>query len=246
MALYLFIYLSLLGPLFGGGTELVFSATLDQPTTPGLAIGSDPAVTLEWTSTVTRTGAGAFHAIGGNITAGDADIINKPAKTWAALGGLECWTGGAFRFESFPNSGNIWIVVTVPTDGILGVGNKPTVAVTPSGKLRLMSSNNGNQIYSESAMTLQAGQWYYLLIHAVRGIDQTQQLYIYDNADNLLETLNLTLNTTGGQKDKVAKWGFGTVQNSTGLEYYLDDLAHFRGSDNPGPQRVTGDYWVSQ
>lgn len=242
-SIIVFTCLSLLIPLTGGGgPELVFTATLDQPTTPGLNIGSDPAVTLEWTDTVTRTGAGAFHFVGGNITAGDADIINSPAKN-RPLGGLEVWTGGAFRFESFPDSGNIWIMVTVPTDGIVGAGNKPTVGITPAGKLRLMSSNGGASIYTESAMTLQTGEWYYLLIHGLNGQDAQQQLLIYDNADNLLETVNLTLTVNGTYKNRVAKWGFGTSQNSTGLEYYLDDLSHFRGSDNPGPQRVYADFW---
>lgn len=237
--LILFI-LSLIQPL--NSSELVFSATLDQPTTPGLAIGSDPAVTLEWTSTVTRTGAGAFHFIGGDITAGDADIINSPSKNYP-LGGLEVWTGGAFRFDSFPNSGNIWVMVTVPTDGAAGANNKPTVMITPGGSLRLGSSNNGGAPYAESSTVLEVGEWYYLLIHGKNGVDQTQQLLIYDNADNLLETVDLTLTVSGTYKNKVAKWGFGTSQDSTGLEYYLDDLSHFRGSDNPGPRRIYTDHW---
>lgn len=245
MALALFASLALAQPNLS--SELVFTATLDQPTTPGLYIGSDPAVTLEWTNTITRTGAGAFHAIGGNLTGGaNVNIINQPSKTFP-LGGLEVWTGGAFRFESFPETGNIWIMVTVPATSAAGANNKPVAMITSEGRLRLGSSNpiNGQPYGVESQTILETGRWYYLIIHGLNGTDANQQLYIYDgDTDALIETLDLAWTVAGTFKNPVAKWGFGTSQDSTGLEYYLDDIVHYRGSDNPGPQRVTNDYWI--
>lgn len=226
-------------------SELVFTATLDQPAHPCANVGSDPNVVLEWTNVVTSSGAGAFHAVGGNIVTGDADFIPSPVKR-CPLGGAEVWTGGAFYFVSFPDAGlnPTWIMVTVPDNGVNGSGNKPTAMITSEGKLRLGSSNNGGNPYTESATTLQTNHWYYLIIHGLYGQDAVQQLLIYDNTDTLIETLDLTLTGCCAQAKKVAKWAFGTTGDSTGLEYYFDRLCHHRGDVNSGPCWPTGDYWL--
>ena len=91
----------------------------------------------------------------------------------------------------------------------------------------------------ESQTVLATNRWYDLVVHGRNGVSQQQQLYIYDGqTDALLERLDLTLTVAGTFRNRLTKWGFGTSQDSTGLEYYLDDIFHARGPTNPGPVRV--------
>lgn len=241
---FILFILSLFQPL--NSSELIFAATLDQPTHACAYVGSDPNIVLEWTDVITSSGVGAFHAVGGNIVSGDADWLNSPTKR-CPLGGSEVWTGAAFYFVSFPNEGlnPVWLMVTVPDNNVNGSGNKPTAMITSAGKLRLGSSNNGGVPYTESVIILETNHWYYLILHGLYGQDANQQLLIYDG-EALIETLDLTLTGCCSQAKKVAKWGFGTTGDSTGLEYYFDRLCHYRGDTNPGPCWPTSDFWLGQ
>jgi hypothetical protein len=219
----------------------VFAASLDhgpvEAMNPGMHETESPSGgSLGWQNVVARTGAGAYHAIGGNVQ-GDQTIANDARNM--PFGGLEVWAGGAFRFSSFPlGTGNVWLMATVPSDGVIGAGNKPVAAITPSGRLRLNGSNTPAE-FAESQTVLTKNRWYYLMLHGRNGISQLQQLYIYDGqTDALIERLDLTLTVTGTFVNRLTKWGFGTSQDSTGLEYYLDDIVHARGPVNPGPIRV--------
>jgi hypothetical protein len=224
----------------GGAVQFVFASGLDHgpvsATAPGMHETHGPGVSLDWQSTVARTGMGAYHAIGGNLQ-GDHTIDNSTRAL--PLGGLEIWAGGAFRFTSFPRtSANVWLLAAVPTDGVVGADDKPIVSVSASGRLRLAGSNSGST-YTESRTVLATNHWYDLVLHGRNGVAQVQQLFIYDGlTDALIERLDLTLTVTGSFKNPLTKWGFGTSQDSTGLDYYLDDIFHARGSVNPGPIRV--------
>ena len=220
--------------------QLVFASGLDHglvsATTPGMHQTEAPGAVLEWQNVVARTGTGAYHAVGGNVQ-GDESIDNENRAL--PFGGLEVWAGGAFRFTSFPTTGShVWLLSTVPTDGVLGADDKPVVSIGPSGTLRLSGSNSGAS-YVESHTVLARNHWYDLVVHGRNGIAQKQQLYIYDGqTDALLERLDLTLTVAGTFRNRLTKWGFGTSQDATGLEYYLDDIFHARGPTNPGPVRV--------
>jgi hypothetical protein len=220
--------------------QLVFASGLDHglvsATTPGMHQSEAPGVVLEWQSAVARTGTGAYHAVGG-IVRGDETIDNEARAL--PFGGLEVWAGGAFRFTSFPTTGTyVWLLATVPTDGVLGADDKPVVSIGSSGRLRLSGSNSPAS-YVESHTVLSRNRWYDLVVHGRNGVARTQQLYIYDGqTDALLERLDLTLTVAGTFRNRLTKWGFGTSQDATGLEYYLDDIFHARGPTNPGPVRV--------
>jgi hypothetical protein len=192
---------------------------------------------MEWQHTVVRTGTAAYHLRGGDLTEGDVDIWNDGTMPF---GGLEVWVGGAFCFLSFPGpqvSEAVWLVATTPTDGVRGTGDKPVAAMAPSGKLEIAGSNSG--LSSELDIPLQAGRWYYIVLHGVNGVVATQELYLYDGSTgDLLGSTGIVLDVTGPFRNPVTKWGFGTSQDSSGLEYYLDDIYHISGSTNPGPLRV--------
>jgi hypothetical protein len=121
---------------------------------------------------------------------------------------------------------------------VVGAGNKPVAAISASGRVRLTGSNTPT-VYAESQTVLARDRWYYLMLHGRNGVSQVQQLYIYDGqTDALLERLDLPLTVSGTFVSRLTKWGFGTSQDSTGLDYYLDDIVHARGPANPGPVRV--------
>jgi hypothetical protein len=229
------------------GLEFVYATGLDRgpistSTEVRLTTSSDPAVLLEWQRAQVRTGAGAYHLRGVNITGGDADILNVQDKVDRSknLGGLEVWMGAAFRFTSFPNAGltPTWLMATSPTDGVAGADSKPLVVVTPAGKLRLTQSNTPSN-FVEAPTALAKDTWYYLVLHGVNGVAKTQQLFVYDGTTSgLVQQLNLVGTVGGTFVNQLSKWGFGTYGDSTGLDYYLDDLFFARGSVNPGPVRV--------
>ncbi len=224
-----------------GSVEIVFATGLDhgpvQSTVPGLHQTDAPGAVMEWQTSVTRTGAGGYHAVGGNVQ-GDHTIDNLTRAL--PLGGLEVWAGGAYRFRSFPStSAQVWLLAAVPTDGVLGADDKPVITIGSSGRLRLSGSNSASTNFVQSQTVLARDHWYDLVLHGKNGVSQTQQLYIYDGqTDALLERLDLTLTVAGSFRNRLTKWGFGTSQDSTGLEYYLDDIFHARGAVNPGPVRV--------
>jgi hypothetical protein len=129
-------------------------------------------------------------------------------------------------------------MATVPSDGIVGADEKPIASITSSGRIRLSGSNSPGT-YAESQTVLRLDRWYYLVLHGRNGVGQTQQLFLYDGeSDAPLERLDLAFTVAGGFRNRLTKWGFGTSQDSTGLEYYLDDIVHVRGPVNPGPVRV--------
>jgi hypothetical protein len=210
---------------------------INSQNTPGLQITTDPDVSMEWQSTVVRTGGGAYHMRGGDLT-GDGTIHNQP--TTNPFGGLEVWAGGAFCFVSFPDSDlsrAVWLIATVPTDGIQGAGDKPVAGIGSSGRLELLGSNSVTS--SELDIPLQPYRWYYLVVHGVNGVGRTQELYLYDGTSGeLLGKTGVVLDVSGTFTARTTKWGFGTSQDSNGLEYYLDDIYHASGSRNPGPIRV--------
>ena len=220
--------------------EFVFASGLDhgpiQQSDPGMAVSTSPNSVLEWQTGISRTGFGAYHAVGG-VVQGDETIHNDAKRL--PFGGLEVWAG-AYRFTSFPTANtDVWLLVTVPSDGAAGAGNKPVATITTSGRLRLTSSNGNPGQFVESQTVISPNTWYYLLLHGRNGVGQTQQLFLYDgDSGHLLERLDLVLDVTGSFVNRLTKWGFGTSQDSTGLEYYLDDLFQSRGSVNPGPIRV--------
>lgn len=209
-------------------------------TEPGLRTTTDPSVVLEWQDGVAYTGRAAYRLVGGPIAHGDADIVNTGSKRFP-LGGLEVWTGAAFNFVSFPLVAPVWVMATMPSDGANhGADAKPVVKIAVDGRLVLDATNVVAGLEPAFSTTvLVPGAWYYLTIHGRNGADQVQELYIYDGATHrLLEVVRSTWTVTGDHRDRLAKWGFGTAQDSTGLEYYLDDLSHFIGPVNPGPVRV--------
>jgi hypothetical protein len=131
----------------------------------------------------------------------------------------------------------VWLLAAVPTDGDAGADNKPVVSIGANGRLRLTGSNTPD-VFAESRR-LVAGRWYALVLHGRNGVGQTQQLFVYNGrTDRLIERIDLVLDVTGSFVNRLTKWGFGTSQDSTGLEYYLDDVFHARGGTNPGPVRV--------
>jgi hypothetical protein len=228
------------------GLEFVYATGLDRgPISPltetRITTTTNPAVRMEWQTIQTRTGAGAYHLVGGNIASGDADIINQTDKTNPAnnLAGLEVWIGGAFRFAAFPNAGlrPTFLMATTPTDGVAGADNKPLVQVTPAGRLRLTQTNSGTN-FKDTTTVLARDHWYYVLLHGKNGT-ATQQLFLYDGVSGaLVESLDLVGTVSGTYRNQLSKWGFGTYGDSTGLDYYLDDLFFARGPVNPGPVRV--------
>ena len=132
--------------------EFVFASGLDhgpiQQSDPGMRVSTDPNTVLERQTGISRTGAGAYHAVGG-VVQGD-ETINNDVKS-LPFGGLEVWAGGAYRFTSFPTTNaNAWLLVTVPSDGTAGAGNKPVAAINAAGRLRLMSSNGNSVPFAES------------------------------------------------------------------------------------------------
>lgn len=225
------------------GTDLVYTQGFEDgpvgpENTPGLRTTSHPDVVVEWQRTVVRTGQGAYHMRGGDLSNGDADIFNHGRVN--PLGGLEVWAGGAFYFTSFPvftGSRPVWLLATVPTDGILGADDKPVAAISSNGRLILISSDTEHT--AELDVPLQRNHWYFLVLHGVNGIGRTQELYLYDGTTGaLLGRASVAFDVTGTFRDQLTKWGFGTSQDSTGLEYYLDDIYHARGGVNPGPLRM--------
>lgn len=228
-----------------GSQSLVLATGFERgPVSPeteeGLRATRNPAVVIEWQDTVAYTGRGAYRFVGGPLGSGDADIGNTGSKQFP-LGGLEVWTGGAFNFTSFPKVEPVWILATSPTDGASnGADDKPVVKIAVDGRLILDASNAVPGLEpATSSVVLQLGTWYYLTVHGRNGADQVQELYIYDGATHgLIEVVQSTWTVSGSYRNRVAKWGFGTPQDSTGLEYYLDDISHFTGPANPGPVRV--------
>jgi hypothetical protein len=175
---------------------------------------------------------------GGNLADGDADIFNHARAN--PFGGLEVWAGGAFYFVTFPQptgGGPVWLIATVPTDGVLGADDKPVAAISSNGRLMLVSSNIEHT--SELDVALQRNRWYYLVVHGVNGMARTQELYLYDGTSGaLLGRTSVEFDVTGTFTNQLTKWGFGTSQDSTGLEYFLDDIYHAKGPTNPGPLRM--------
>jgi hypothetical protein len=202
---------------------------------PGMHQTDGPGTSLDWQRRIRRTGTGAYHAVGGDLQ-GDETIGNQASSL--PLGGLEVWAGGAFKFVSFPNaSDGVWLLAAVPTDGDAGADNKPVVSIGENGRLRLTGSNTPD-VFAESRRLVE-GRWYALVLHGRNGVGQTQQLFVYNGrTDRLIERVDLELDVTGSFVNRLTKWGFGTSQDSTGLEYYLDDVFHARGGTNPGPVRV--------
>jgi hypothetical protein len=219
--------------------EFLLASGLDhgpvEVSVPGMHQTDGPGTTLEWQRRIHRSGTGAYHAVGGDLQ-GDETIGNQASSL--PLGGLEVWTGGAFKFASFPDAADaVWLLATVPTDGEAGADNKPVVSITGNGRLRLTGSNTPD-VYAQSR-PLVAGRWYALVLHGRNGVGQTQELFVYNGrTDRLIERVDLVLDVTGSFVNRLTKWGFGTSQDSTGLEYYLDDVFHARGGTNPGPVRV--------
>jgi hypothetical protein len=208
-----------------GGVHTAFIREQDQSAGIGLML---------WQTAVTRTGDGAYHFVGGPL-AGEKDLIGLGQP----FGGLEVWIGGAFRFVAFPNMGlkPMWIMTAVPTDGVLGANDKPVASITPEGRVRLNASNGS--IGVDSTLVLSPNKWYYLLLHGRNGIAQQQELYIHDgDTGDLLETVTFTMTVAGSFKNRAVKWGHGTRQDCSGLDYYLDDLFYARGDVNPGPIKV--------
>jgi hypothetical protein len=202
---------------------------------PGMHQTDGPGTSLDWQRRIRRTGTGAYHAVGGDLQ-GDETIGNQASSL--PLGGLEVWAGGAFKFVSFPNAVDaVWLLAAVPTDGDAGADNKPVVSIGANGRLRLTGSNTPD-VFAESRPLVE-GRWYALVLHGRNGVGQTQQLFVYNGrTDRLIERVDLVLDVTGSFVNRLTKWGFGTSQDSTGLEYYLDDVFHARGGTNPGPVRV--------
>jgi hypothetical protein len=219
--------------------EFLLASGLDhgpvEGSVPGMHQTDGPGTSLEWQQRFRRTGTGAYHAVGGDLR-GDETIGNQASSL--PLGGLEVWAGGAFKFVSFPDAADaVWVLAAVPTDGDAGADNKPVVAITGDGRLRLTGSNTPD-VFAESRPLVE-GRWYALVLHGRNGVGQTQQLFVYNGrTDRLIERVDLVLDVTGSFVNRLTKWGFGTSQDSTGLEYYLDDVFHARGGTNPGPVRV--------
>jgi hypothetical protein len=223
----------------GDRAEFVFASGLDhgpvEGSSPGMHQTDGPGTTLEWQSAVRRTGTGAYHAVGGDLQ-GDETIGNQVSST--PFGGLEVWVGGAFRFGSFPEADGVWLIATVPSDGVAGADDKPVVSIASTGRLRLTGSNSRDR-FVQTSFRLERNRWYYLVLHGRNGPGQTQQLFVYrGRTGRLIERLDLVMDVTGSFVNRLTKWGFGTSQDSTGLEYWLDDLYHARGGSNPGPVRV--------
>lgn len=223
-----------------GSLEFVFASGLDHGpvggASPGMHQSDGAGTTLEWRSGFARTGRGAYHAVGGDLQ-GDETISNNASAM--PFGGPEVWVGGAFRFMSFPDGGeDVWLMATVPTDGDSGADNKPVATIDSEGRVRLTGSNTP-ALFAESDTALRPRRWYSLVLHGRNGVSRTQQLFIYNGrTDVLIERLDLVLDVTGSFLNRLTKWGFGTSQDSGGLEYYLDDIFHARGDRNPGPVRV--------
>ncbi|HWC32827.1 MAG TPA: hypothetical protein VG709_06835, partial [Actinomycetota bacterium] len=220
-----------------GDPATVFGTGFDrgpvEATIPGLVISDDSAATVRWQTGVARTGTGAYHFVGGNGGA-DASIHNNRALP---LGDLETWSGGAYRFVSFPREEASWLLVTAPTDGRAGANTKPVVSI--DGRGRLLLSGGGRTGPVARSAPLDTNRWYYLMLHGRNGAGQRQELFVHDGWDgSLLERVEVTLDVTGDYRNPITKWGFGTVGDFTGLEYYLDDIFFAPGPANPGTVRV--------
>jgi hypothetical protein len=226
-------------PPAGGPPGFVFVSGLDHgpvgAASPGMHQSDGPGTVLEWQDEIHRTGTGAYHAVGGDLQ-GDETIGNQASAM--PFGGLEVWVGGAFRFASFPDEDeDVWLIATVPSDGVLGADDKPVVSIDSAGRLRLSGSNS--RLSVRARRPLSEDRWYSLVLHGLNGVSRTQQLFVYNGrTDALIERLDLEIDVTGSFVNQLTKWGFGTSQDSSGLEYYLDDVYHARGGGNPGPVRV--------
>src|SRR5688572_22214722 len=76
------------------------SGPINGTNTPGLVVSTQPGVTVEWQTSIARTGSAAYHFVGGPLQ-GDGTIRNQSGTL--PFGGLEIWVGAALRFESFPD-----------------------------------------------------------------------------------------------------------------------------------------------
>lgn len=238
--------LTLAGQGGGGGgstsqTGVVFSLGFERgpvspENTPGLRTSSDSHALVQWRQGIARTGVAAYRMRGGDLS-GEAAIYNQTRSL--PLGGLETWTGGAFYFVTFPRPTvprPVWLMVAVPTNGSAGANDKPVAAIRPDGKLALVASNGTAQSVLE--VPLSAGRWYFLVLHGLNGVGRRQELYLYDGVTGLpLGSTSLVMNVTGNFVNPISKWGFGSAQDASGVEYYVDDIYHARGSTNPGPIR---------
>lgn len=230
-------------PVIGGG-KLPSTTPPPITTTGGLTVSNDfeggpvsggryrlsssPGSTVTWQQGTAHSGTAAYRLVGGNQLqsdgTGESAIMWWPPRPDPDGLGLRQVVTGWYRFESFPvqDTRPVWLMVTVPTDGVAGADNKPVVAVTQSGQLALAGSNGGGRVDTRTALAV--GRWYQIELHAENGTDAVQRLVVRDATGTVIEEVSLALGVTGTYRNRVTKWGFGSRQDAEGTTYTLDDI----------------------